>query len=231
MTAEGQGPPAAEALPTRQRLVTAAMELFGGQGFRRTTVTQIEHAAGLSVGSGGMYRHFRSKRELLEAGLQQQAANGVELISFIAEPQSLATLSLPDRLLAVARAGLRRLEQERDVNRLLLRDLADFPDLLETFRRTELVRLFDVLATWLRTQAADPEVDVEAVAAVLIEAVSHYWVLTDVFGKHPFDITEDRYLDTLVRMTASVLDPALARHAGALKPPALGETSPPGHFT
>jgi hypothetical protein len=30
----------------------------------------------------------------------------------------------------VARAGLARLEQERDVNRLLLRDLASFPDLL-----------------------------------------------------------------------------------------------------
>ncbi|MGH3266849.1 MAG: TetR/AcrR family transcriptional regulator [Trebonia sp.] len=192
----------------RERLVAAAMELFGRQGFKRTTVAQIEQAAGISVGSGGMYRHVRSKRELLEAGLQRQAENGAQLISFIAEPQSLTTLPLPDRLLAVARAGLRRLDEERDVNRLLLHDLADFPDLLEAFRRNELATVFDALTGWLRTQASDTDVDVEAMAAVLIEAVSHYWVLTDVFGGHPFDVTEDRYLRTLARMTASALSPA-----------------------
>ena len=38
----------------------------------------------------------------------------------------------------VARAGLARLQQERDLNRLLLRDLAAFPELLALVRDREL---------------------------------------------------------------------------------------------
>jgi AcrR family transcriptional regulator len=181
------------------------MDLFGRQGFKRTTITQIETAAGLSPGAGGMYRHFASKHDLLEAGLRQQIARGGELVALIDQPAALAALPLPGRLLAVARAGLRRLEQERDVNRLLLRDLAQFPDLLELFRQHELRRVFEGLTVWLRGQARDARADVEAVAAVLVEAVSHHWVLSDIFGEHPLGIEDERYLAALSTMAAAVL--------------------------
>lgn len=203
--AGGSGDPVAR--PTRDRLVAAAMDLFGRQGFGRTTVTQIETAAGLSPGAGGMYRHFASKRGLLEAGLRQKMAEGRELLALIERPAQGTDLPLPELLLAVARAGLRRLEQERDVNRLLLRDLAQFPDLLAEFRQHELRRLFDALAAWLRGRTRDPNADVEAIAAVLIEAVSHYWVLTDIFGEHPLGIDDERYLTALSTMAAAVLEP------------------------
>lgn len=61
-------------------------------------------------------------------------------------------MPLPDRLLEVARAGLRRLEQQRDVNRLLLHDLAAFPELLEEFRQNELATVFGALRPWLRSR-------------------------------------------------------------------------------
>jgi AcrR family transcriptional regulator len=208
---------------TRDRIVAAAMELFGKQGFKATTIAQIEAAAGLSAGSGGLYRHFRTKRDLLEQGLRQQVAAGAGLVSFIEGAAAPAGQPLPHRLVAVARAGLRRLEQERDVNRLLLRDLADFPDLLAIFRHQELDHLFDVLVAWLRRESERPaaapahdgvtpsapavDVDVEAVAAVLISAISHYWVLTDVFGEHPMRIGEDRYLTAVATLAAAALDP------------------------
>lgn len=191
---------------TKQRLTMVAMELFGEQGFKATTVAQIEAAAGLSAGSGGLYRHFRSKRQLLEYGLRAQADQGAELIGFIGDPDRVAGLSLTDQLIAIGRAGLRRLEQERDVNRLLLRDLADFPELLELFRRHELDRVFSALVGWLTRAATTGEADVEAVAAVLIDAVSHRWVLTDVFGNHPTGVDETRYLVTAARMAACVLE-------------------------
>lgn len=203
--------------PTRERIVAAAMDLFGRQGFKATTVTQIEQAAGLSVGAGGMYRHFRSKRELLEAGLADQAARSRALVDLIADPAALADLPLPERLVAVARAGLRRLEQERDVNRLLVRDLADFPDLLEKFRDRELQGISDALAAWLRSEAPDTHVDVEALTAVLIEAVSHYWLLRDVYGEHPLGVDEDRYLGALADMAAAVITPQRSR-SGAPRP-------------
>ncbi|GAB3034779.1 TetR/AcrR family transcriptional regulator [Mycobacterium bourgelatii] len=61
-----------QAVPTRERLVTEAMRLFGEQGYRATSVAQIEAAAGLASGSGALYHHFKSKEALLDAGINRQ---------------------------------------------------------------------------------------------------------------------------------------------------------------
>ena len=53
---------------TRERIVTEAMRLFARRGFRGTTVGEIEQAAGLAPRAGGLYKHFRSKEEVLAAG-------------------------------------------------------------------------------------------------------------------------------------------------------------------
>jgi AcrR family transcriptional regulator len=58
--------------PTRERIVTEAMRLFSAKGFEATSVSQIESAAGLAAGSGALYRHFKSKNALLEAGIDRQ---------------------------------------------------------------------------------------------------------------------------------------------------------------
>jgi AcrR family transcriptional regulator len=161
------------------------MELFGRHGYHATTVAQIEAAGGLSAGAGGLYRHFKSKRALLEEGLRRQAEAGRPLLAYLDDPR-LAELSRRDRFLAVARAGLRRLGEERDVNRLLLRDLAAFPDLLD--RVTE----------WLRREFPEHP-DPAALSAVVLAAVSHYWIFDDIFdGRHPHEVGADRFLDTLV---------------------------------
>lgn len=192
---------------TRDRVVTEAMRLFGEQGFKATTIAQIEAAAGLSPGAGGLYRHFPTKRALLEEGIARSIEAGTGLLELIGDPAALAAAPLPDRLRAVAAAGLRRLEQERDVNRLLLRDLADFPDLLDRVRQGELRRVFVAVRTWLAAQApAGSDVDWQAVAAVLVGAISHYWVLGDVLGGHPDGVSEERFLDALVALAAALLD-------------------------
>src|SRR4051794_17618171 len=133
---------------TRRRVLDAAMDLFGRQGYRATTIAQIEQAAGLAPGAGGLYRHFPSKRALLEAGLRRQFDAGQELAELL-DPAAVPTDAV-GALVAVARAGLRRLEQERDLNRVLVRDLADFPDLLAEVRDRELRRVHRALVAWLR---------------------------------------------------------------------------------
>ncbi|BBY32771.1 TetR family transcriptional regulator [Mycolicibacter minnesotensis] len=57
---------------TRDRLVNEAMRLFSEQGYRATSVAQIEKAAGLAPGSGALYHHFKSKEALLAAGIDRQ---------------------------------------------------------------------------------------------------------------------------------------------------------------
>jgi AcrR family transcriptional regulator len=179
------------------------MEMFGRQGYHATTVAQIEAAAGLSAGAGGLYRHFRTKRAVLEEALRRQAEHGRPLVAYLEDPAGLDRLPKRDRFLAVARAGLRRLAAERDLNRLLLRDLASFPDLLEVVRRQELARVHEALTGWLRHEDPDGGRDHAALAAVLMAAVSHYWVLTDVFGgRHPHGVDEDRFLEALADLAA-----------------------------
>ncbi|MGX6605486.1 helix-turn-helix domain-containing protein [Micromonosporaceae bacterium Da 78-11] len=102
-------------------MVVAAMDLFGRQGYHATTIAQIEAAAGLSAGAGGLYRHFRSKRALLEEGLDRQTEEGRPLLAYL--QGVVLPVGRQTRFLAVARAGLARLDAERGVNRLLLRDL------------------------------------------------------------------------------------------------------------
>ena len=57
---------------TRERLVNEAMRLFSAKGFDATSVSQIEAAAGLAPGSGALYHHFKSKEQLLDAGIDRQ---------------------------------------------------------------------------------------------------------------------------------------------------------------
>jgi AcrR family transcriptional regulator len=176
------------------------MDLFGRQGYHATTIAQIEAAAGLSAGAGGLYRHFRTKRGLLEEGLRRQFAAGRPLVAYL--EQTDAGLSRRERFLAVARAGLRRLDQERDLNRLLLRDLASFPDLLDQVRDQELARVHEALTGWVARESPEHP-DPAALAAVLMAAVSHYWIFNDIFaGRHPHGVDAERFLQTLADLAA-----------------------------
>jgi len=190
----------------RERVLAAAMQLFSERGFAGTTITQIERAAGLSPGSGGLYRHFPSKRAILEAGVASSIASNAGLVSLITDADRLASLPLRDRLLTLARAGLRRLEEEGDLNRLVMRDLSQFPDLLARVGQDDIGRIFRAFAGWLQAQpdvAADS--DWEAIAMVLMGAVTHFWIMCEIFGEHPAGIDEDRYLTAAANLAAALL--------------------------
>jgi AcrR family transcriptional regulator len=57
---------------TRERILDVAFDLFVDVGFAGTTVTEIEKRAGLTGGSGGFYRHFRSKKDLLRPAIERE---------------------------------------------------------------------------------------------------------------------------------------------------------------
>jgi hypothetical protein len=140
--------------------------------------------------------------------VRQQIAAGEELLSFIADPEGFTTLGRSERLAVIARAGLRRLDQEHDLSRLLVRDLARFPDLLAEMGQDEIQPVYQVVAAWLAEQAGPraPERDWPALAAVLVNATTHYWLLGNVYGQDPAGIDEDRYVATLAELAAGLLD-------------------------
>lgn len=202
---------------TRSRLIAESMRLFGEQGYSGTSVSEIEAAAGLSGGSGSLYRHFASKKALLSEGIREQVAAGKGLLGLVSDSGVAEEAPLRDSLAMVAVAGLRRLEQERDFNRVLIKDLSLFPELLEIARTEEIARIHAAIANWLQRHAAPDrgELDWVALATVIIGSVSHYWLLRDIFGTHPSDVSEERYVDALVDLVVAGVGPAEASRLGS----------------
>ena len=180
------------------------MRLFGELGYSATSVAQIEAAAGLSPGSGSLYKHFRSKEALLTEGLDRVLSGRRQLADLL----SARDPDRPDdQLIAVGRLALQRMDEDRDVSRLLFRGLQSFPQLLQRFGTEEIAAIHQATATMLADLAgadAAEKVDWEAVAVVLQGAVAHYWLLADLFGKHPSGVDEDRLVAAVAGVAAAM---------------------------
>ena len=46
----------------------------------------------------------------------------------------------------------------------------------------------------------------DRVAVVLQGATAHYWLLRDLFGRHPTGVGEDRFVTAAAALTAALLD-------------------------
>jgi AcrR family transcriptional regulator len=196
--------------PTRERLLEAAMRLFGERGYKETTVAQIEAAVGLSPGSGSLYKHFSSKEALLAEGVETLLADRAELRKAL-EPSDAPRRGNIEEVRAllqlVAAAGLRRMERDRYVNRLLFRGLQDFPNLLARYREGEITANHEAVAALLSSLADEQSADRDwpAIAAVLVGATAHYWLLTDLFGAHPSGVAEERYTHATALLASCLL--------------------------
>jgi AcrR family transcriptional regulator len=89
---------------TRERLLSAAADVFGERGYEGTRVVDIAEAAGVS--NGALYAHFGSKAELLSAALR---AHGGRLLEDLraAQPESSMSelLEIAGRMLLHHRAA------------------------------------------------------------------------------------------------------------------------------
>ena len=99
---------------TRKQILDASLRLFSERGFARTTVRDIARQAGIT--DAAIYYHFESKRELLEALVEERG--------FVASLQNLerveAELPLPDMILWMAGGAITIMDQNRDFLRLII---------------------------------------------------------------------------------------------------------------
>jgi len=192
---------------TRERILEAALRLFAEQGFKATTVKQIELAAGLSAGAGGLYRHFSSKQELLDAVVAWQVTANRELVEQLsgtgpgdgreADTEWVPGPGLHQELVSVARSGLARLESEAGLTRLLLRDLKDHPRALALAGEGDIEPVLGSLAGYLAGRDTAGRVDPTALAVIVAGATTSFWLLRDIFGTHPAGIDADEFIDAL----------------------------------
>ena len=157
---------------TRERIIDAALALFAEQGYRGTSVGEIEAAAGLVPRSGALYKHFPSKEALLERAFAER----MSAIDEFNERLELAPLGdLRAELTLVAHWGLAEMRRERALLRVVMKDGDRMPTLAASFQESIVRRGLTLTETALRRYAeergfeiADPTALAQVVCCSLV---------------------------------------------------------------
>jgi AcrR family transcriptional regulator len=188
--------------PAAERLLDVAMQLFAEKGYDRTTVGEIQEAAGLTFGSGALYKHFPSKEAVLAAGVDRfvEAARSERRVL-----TELDDLSLADALHAIGRLAMAAFDREQNALRIAWRDLENFPALQEKVRADRIRATFDDFSSWLGHQGELGRLehdDSAAFAAVALSALVFFQLLKHLMHDTPGGVSEERFLDAWTSMVA-----------------------------
>lgn len=176
----------------RERILREAIRLFAERGYDGTSVAEIQEAAGLSRRSGALYKHFASKEALLAAAVEQfvgTAREGRAELGGQALPPEEGT-----RLLVAGM--LERLGANRDVLRILWRDLEHFPALKASARSEIMQSTYRAVAAWLQDHQQEGQLrphDSEAMAAVIVGSVAMFRVFEAIWGERAVLISDERF--------------------------------------
>jgi AcrR family transcriptional regulator len=190
------------AVATRERLVVEAMRLFSEQGYGQTSVAQIEQAAGLAAGSGALYHHFKSKEELLEAGVDRQLDRRLAMHGMRALFAGLGDLR--SELTMLGRYILTVLDDERQ----LLQMSSAVPWQMRRRLNDAYAALFEglsaELADWVKAWA--PQVgkqEAARVAGLGVNALLGKRAIATIFRADALDVADDQYLREWTAMLAN----------------------------
>jgi AcrR family transcriptional regulator len=165
-----QEPRQKRSLEKRARLKAAGLVLFGEKGYESTSIDEIARRAKLAVGS--FYQHFRSKRQLLLA-LMDELLEKLSQLDFRSGTATDVHALIRELLARAFSHDLRYLGAYRAWQEAVLSD----PDLarkqleIHTWTTTRVMTVFQLLQ---RLPGARPEVDIPGLARVMD---SFFWSL------------------------------------------------------
>jgi len=184
----------AEARP--DEVLDAALDLFIERGFASTRVEDIAARAGLS--KGAVYLYFPSKEAVLE-GLVRRAVVPIatSALSFIegyvGDPRTPITFAM--KAVAAKLADPKMLA----IPKLMMREMINFPDFAQMYRREVLDHVIPVIIGLIRTgiaeghlRSVDPELTVRSIVGPIVMHV----LMDEVFGFRPEGgLSIDRLVD------------------------------------
>jgi AcrR family transcriptional regulator len=154
-------PAAPTALRTRDRLVSAAIEVFREWGYEGARVSEIARRAGLTTGA--IYANYRGKADLLLEAIA--AGTGEEVDALLGAAGTMGSSELLETL-----AG--HLLDDRDGSRPLLLEAIvasrrdpDLADLIERRLDTRTAQVTDVVALGQRNGAIDAGLSTDALVS------------------------------------------------------------------
>ena len=199
-------PPAprqARSLRKQARLKAAGLAVFGKKGYEATSIHEIAARAGLAV--GGFYQHFRSKRQLLVA-LMDELLEGLSQVNL--QPKAFADVEtgLRELLSAAFSRDLKYLGAYRAWQEAILSDseLAGKDRRIHTWTANRVLRVFEYLR---QLPGARPGADIQALATVMD---GFFWSLLAQAVRMP-KVELDRWIDT----SAHLIFHALFQDGGA----------------
>jgi AcrR family transcriptional regulator len=196
-------------IKTRDRVLQHAMHLFAQQGYEATTVAQIEAASGLSAGSGAMYRHFKSKQDILIAGVadirarieaNRAAAKVIGTVS--AKPKS--DVELTQQLRFMHALTLRGMESSRDLMLIMMRGGTALPTEIRHGIEDWLSESMLLTAKNLTSQGAFtgyPKLETDPVAAAYVLMAPLMWSKVLEWNQGlPANLTHERIGEAWIAM-------------------------------
>jgi AcrR family transcriptional regulator len=125
--------PVSKPLPTRERILDAALDLFIERGVAGTTVSDIERAVGLAAGTGSFYRHYKSKEELVVAAFQRGVTRLVSELEPARVAETAAAVDPHERAVRDYRAMLGEMRAFYPLWLLMQSEREQFPELQNVF--------------------------------------------------------------------------------------------------
>jgi AcrR family transcriptional regulator len=184
---------------TPERILDAAMRLFAERGYGGTSVGEIERAAGLAPRSGALYQHFNGKEDVLEKAIERH----LEAVDDLGAALEMLPLGdLRAELTLLARWNLASLDRRAHLTRFVYREADRLPMELRKKLYARLVeRPYAQVVSWLRgrvKEAGVEEPDLHALALIMIEPMSSYRAIDQLFGRMPGKVDDERFIETWV---------------------------------
>jgi len=188
---------------TRDRILDESLRLFAERGFDGTAVTDIEEASGLVPGSGGFYRHFKTKEAVLTA-VVDRAIEDIQKGQILRD-ETLAAAPVVDlephsvpEIAALIESALAGLHDRRLLAGLLARIHGRFPDLE--------ARIYDAMVAGSVAQATvgtipfgdDPASQAEV--AVVLSALSGYHLSLEFYGRQIGGLAPTEFAEALAKL-------------------------------
>jgi len=173
----------AEARP--DEVLDAALDLFVEKGFQNTRVEDIATRAGLS--KGAVYLYFPSKEAILE-GLVKRAVlpiadNAIGMFeNYVGDPRPIITMALK------MVAGRLTDPKTIAIPRLLVREIINFPEFADMYRREVLDRIIPAITRLVAngmTEGYFRPLDPELTLRSLIGPIIAHVMIAEIFGIMP----------------------------------------------
>jgi AcrR family transcriptional regulator len=183
------------------------MRLFSEQGYRGASVAQIERAAGLTPGAGGLYHHFSSKEEVLILGVQRHLQRLEALRDVRRVIGDIGDLRA--ELAVTARYFLAELDSQSELLRILVSETRRRPELLTSAVDKLIASTFAGFADWLRTAAGDgfDASQAAATSTLALGALLSSRLLRNVIGVESPRVDDDSLVAAWVAMVLPMLAP------------------------